>query len=732
MALAGRTLKNDDATTVGNGLVMDPLGTPDADVAVTKIMFGLAGSNDGLADSTTPFPVEIFDVTGTMAANIVTLAGAVSESEMQVDIVASLPAGTNEIGKLAAGTAVIGGITIASAAVASGAFASGSIASGAVSSGAVASGAFASGALASGSVASGAFAAGSIAVGAITAGATGLVHPIDTAVGGTDYGVAMLLKHAAASSRLTTATDDYDIPRMSEFGAILTEPEQHLVIDDMNNLLGFGGTWAAINDDTTGVASSTKHVLGSASVEFDKVAGSSDSQIGGITKTLTAIDLSGASPHDILQMVTYVGSTGELDDGDSYVFLRLGASSTNYNEWRIDSSLLTAGIWETVAFEIGDASFAGQGGTGIDWSAIAYIAAGFFFDDIDDTLANSYIDEISFHTNQHVNAAINAEITSTINSANVNINKVGNKVVNTQAGTVGTGTQRFTLASNDPAVVALQIIDDWDETNRAAVNLIASQVGVAGGTGTDGATVLRVSMATDIALPAGTNEIGKIAAGTAEMGFVKLASGNVASGAIASGAVASGAIASGAVASGAFASGSIASGAIVAGAIDAGATSFVKLDDVAYAANDAGVPMLAVREDEQAAMTPASGDYTPVRCDKFGNMKVSQLPDATSIVKFASISASTNGDNTLVAAAGVGIKIRVLSYVLVADGAVGASFEDGAGGTALSANMPFAANGGISCGYNPAGWFETSDNVLLNLELDGTPNVFGHLSYVEV
>ena len=80
------------------------------------------------------------------------------------------------------------------------------------------------------------------------------------------------------------------------------------------------------------------------------------------------------------------------------------------------------------------------------------------------------------------------------------------------AGSVSAGTQRATLASDDPAVVALQIMDDWDETNRCAVNLISGQVGIAGGTGTDGATVPRVTLATNVALPAGTNAIGKLAA----------------------------------------------------------------------------------------------------------------------------------------------------------------------------------------------------------------------------
>lgn len=79
------------------------------------------------------------------------------------------------------------------------------------------------------------------------------------------------------------------------------------------------------------------------------------------------------------------------------------------------------------------------------------------------------------------------------------------------AGAVGTGVQRITLASDDPAVAllgtidadtgnavtALQIMDDWDESDRAKVNIIVGQAGVAGGSGTNGATVQRVTIATD-------------------------------------------------------------------------------------------------------------------------------------------------------------------------------------------------------------------------------------------
>lgn len=84
-------------------------------------------------------------------------------------------------------------------------------------------------------------------------------------------------------------------------------------------------------------------------------------------------------------------------------------------------------------------------------------------------------------------------------------------LVHAGAGTAANAL-RASLASDDPAVVALQIMDDWDEADRAKVNLIVGQTGVAGGSGTVGATTQRVVLATDVALPAGTNAIGKLAA----------------------------------------------------------------------------------------------------------------------------------------------------------------------------------------------------------------------------
>ncbi len=58
-------------------------------------------------------------------------------------------------------------------------------------------------------------------------------------------------------------------------------------------------------------------------------------------------------------------------------------------------------------------------------------------------------------------------------------------------------TGAATLAEQQSQTTALQIIDDWDETDRAKVNIIVGQAGVAAGAGAVGATVPRVTLASD-------------------------------------------------------------------------------------------------------------------------------------------------------------------------------------------------------------------------------------------
>jgi hypothetical protein len=100
-------------------------------------------------------------------------------------------------------------------------------------------------------------------------------------------------------------------------------------------------------------------------------------------------------------------------------------------------------------------------------------------------------------------------------------------------------------------------------------------------------------------------------------------------------------------------------------------------------------------------------------------------------VLFASVSASSSGNNTLVAAT-AGSKIRVLNVVLIAASAVTVAFQSGAGGTALTGTMSLAANGGFAPGYDPHGHFETAAGSLLNLSLGSAVQVSGWIKYILV
>ena len=66
-------------------------------------------------------------------------------------------------------------------------------------------------------------------------------------------------------------------------------------------------------------------------------------------------------------------------------------------------------------------------------------------------------------------------------------------------------------ADTGNAVTALQIMDDWDESDRAKVNVIVGQAGVAAGAGAVGATVIRTTQASDSPLVAGIGAVGDTA-----------------------------------------------------------------------------------------------------------------------------------------------------------------------------------------------------------------------------
>ena len=104
--------------------------------------------------------------------------------------------------------------------------------------------------------------------------------------------------------------------------------------------------------------------------------------------------------------------------------------------------------------------------------------------------------------------------------------------------------------------------------------------------------------------------------------------------------------------------------------------------------------------------------------------------------KFAAVSAASSGNNTLISAV-VGKKVRVLAMNLVGAAAqVNTYITDGAGGSAIWAGSTNKASlaqyGGFVLPYNPVGWFETSSNTALVLNLSGATAIGGSITYVEV
>lgn len=134
-------------------------------------------------------------------------------------------------------------------------------------------------------------------------------------------------------------------------------------------------------------------------------------------------------------------------------------------------------------------------------------------------------------------------------------------------------------------------------------------------------------------------------------------------------------------------------------------------------------------------VTDSGGSLTVDNAGTFAvNLSTAAIDNAgTSLTpKFAAISASSSGNNTIVPAV-TSKKIRVLAYNFIGAGAVNAKFQSGASGTDLTGlKYIAAAGGGICAPFNPLGWFETGSGVLLNLNLSGAVAVGGELVYVEV
>jgi len=209
--------------------------------------------------------------------------------------------------------------------------------------------------------------------------------------------------------------------------------------------------WAALSNDTTGLATDLDHVEGTNSLEFDKVDGAAGSTAGGIAKTLTSVDLTEyIASGGALSYSVNVSSLADI----AYCFLRLGTSSSHYNEWRVDDDALATG-WNWVRFNVYAPSTAGATGNGITWTAVTYAAVGCVFDAEDDALADLRFDNLEVIRGLQGTMDVSAQVSSSTAVSDVNVTELGSQSIDLGAGNVGTGTQRVTLAGDDALMAAI-------------------------------------------------------------------------------------------------------------------------------------------------------------------------------------------------------------------------------------------------------------------------------------
>jgi hypothetical protein len=147
------------------------------------------------------------------------------------------------------------------------------------------------------------------------------------------------------------------------------------------------------------------------------------------------------------------------------------------------------------------------------------------------------------------------------------------------------------LASDDPAVASLVIIDDWDEGDRAKVNLIPGQAGITAGAGAVAANTPRVTLASD----------------DPGVAYLSNISGN----------------------------------ASILGGLARG-------EDTAHSSGAVGIQMLAVRRDTPTSGTSADGDYATINVDASGRLYVAEATLQGQIAELLNALSSYANDALLV------------------------------------------------------------------------------------
>lgn len=169
------------------------------------------------------------------------------------------------------------------------------------------------------------------------------------------------------------------------------------LIRDWEDLGSFDAAdgWAAISNDTTGLVKDVVHILGTHSLEFDKVDGAANTTTAGILNTITSVDGSRFKANDHVSAAIYVSSVANI----ASAFIRIGTDASNYNQWTIPDTDLNAGGWAVISLTLASTDITVTG-SGWDSSAITWVSVGTIHDAEGDLLADIRWDHLALTTAQ--------------------------------------------------------------------------------------------------------------------------------------------------------------------------------------------------------------------------------------------------------------------------------------------------------------------------------------------
>ncbi len=148
--------------------------------------------------------------------------------------------------------------------------------------------------------------------------------------------------------------------------------------------------WAALSNDTTGLEHDVDHVVGTHSIEFDKVNGTDNKTYGGVGRTYGVgdeIDLSRFQADDFVVAVFKVSAITAV----ASAHVRLGTDASNYMGWTLADISINAGVWTVLAMRLKDGV---QVGNGWDPSCVKYAEFAVNFDLETSVLADVRLDSI--------------------------------------------------------------------------------------------------------------------------------------------------------------------------------------------------------------------------------------------------------------------------------------------------------------------------------------------------